>query len=1132
MIGCRSFVLAVMLGFPFLGCIPEVSQRPSSAAYVLVVEPEQLTFTVGEEQAVAFDARQGMQSLSMADLNVVSSNPTVVAPLNASSSEEQRILLSGRSVGTATILVSLKGETTIEDSFEVTVRDYDAIVAPRSDEDLLVGDTLSFVLVPTRLGQPSSWGPDTAITVTPEVEIDHDPFDPAQKSVVSATRNLEQGSMIEVKALVQGRATLTIKQGGVTTQWTVQVRAPAGIIVEPSVMESVAGGPPEDVTLHVLDESGEVLSRTLSEKVCPSSTVDATGSTWTSTGPTSWDVSGSAEKGREVAKLSCAPDSTRVWDAFIEIISDDGLDVQAALFHTCASRPTELGDGKDVVCFGSNAYGQLGTKPDLSPGVSDLQPQALPLTPPDSALIVQTSTKGEGQCSVMSDGRLFCVGRVGLPSGALMLDAMLQWSEIVHPDAKTWRQVQVDMSHACALDEARHLYCWGENNTGQLGNGSRVFAPEPVAVQGGMTWESVFLGGNRTCGVARDHRLWCWGSNAYDVLDPTQAVGGVQPTPQLIPFDDVVMSVSMGTAHMCTLNSQRQMRCWGTNSQGQLGQFEGPNGEPNYTLTVQPPDGASGWSILSVGDFTTCGVTTNNALYCWGSSENGLAGLEEEDGDPIPRAVVRSLELIKDSGVVTRLSVGVEHACLVNEVGVHCWGNLAHNRLDASTEGLVGEQTLELKKDGEQITFAALNDHYGCVLSEKTDGPPESGDGWIATNARCFGDNDLGRAGRSKTDRISTSPESVYSYSGPITFTQIDASFSHVCGVDDMSSGWCWGATLFCAQASCDDDGNILNNKEIREDGNFYNGYYSRTTQVPGNWASIYAGFYSGCGIRKEDNTVRCWGNNTFNQVTRQEDDIIERGQAVQPGPATLQHLENGQPQDWLQPVTHLAMGRVSACAIAQINPIFAQVYCWGDGLQGKDENGAFQKLEYVTPYGEIPGTVTQLSAGKDHFCAIVEGNDARSSVYCWGNGLYGQLNGERLGMMLPVKVGLSGANPIRIAAGERHSCAVVEPVDSALAKGRNVVCWGDNRYRQRGILRAGVSSEPALATITTPDDTSIVEDVFAGVRQTCLLARANAESAPNMYCWGALSHGQLGREATADVPKGLVTRAREISTF
>jgi alpha-tubulin suppressor-like RCC1 family protein len=264
--------------------------------------------------------------------------------------------------------------------------------------------------------------------------------------------------------------------------------------------------------------------------------------------------------------------------------------------------------------------------------------------------------------------------------------------------------------------------------------------------------------------------------------------------------------------------------------------------------------------------------------------------------------------------------------------------------------------------------------------------------------------------------------------------------------------------------------------------------------------------------------------------VTRQADDIDDRGQVIQPRPTALQYLENGLAKDWTQSVTHLAMGRVAACAIVQDDPALAQVYCWGDGLQKKDEDGVFKRLEYVTPYGELPGKVTQLSAVKDHFCALVQGSDVESSVYCWGNGLYGQLNGERLGMTLPTKVSLSGKSPIRIAAGESHSCAVVAPMNE-VPGGHNVMCWGANHYRQRGILKVGISSEPQMATITIPGD-NIVEDVFAGSRQTCALTRTNVESAPGMYCWGALSHGQIGREATAEVPEGFVTRPRALKAF
>ncbi|MFO8073989.1 MAG: hypothetical protein R6V85_19170 [Polyangia bacterium] len=133
---------------------------------------------------------------------------------------------------------------------------------------------------------------------------------------------------------------------------------------------------------------------------------------------------------------------------------------------------------------------------------------------------------------------------------------------------------------ACALLESGSLMCWGDNHWGQLGDGTTEDREKPVPVVGldgvqivGFTMGSV---GSHACALADDGRVFCWGNNqrgqvgtgeisdelsAWKVTEPSEVVGLSEP----------IVSVSAGTAHTCAVGASGAVYCWGKNSDGQLG---------------------------------------------------------------------------------------------------------------------------------------------------------------------------------------------------------------------------------------------------------------------------------------------------------------------------------------------------------------------------------------------------------------------------------------------------------------------------------------------------------------------------------------------------------------------------------
>lgn len=189
--------------------------------------------------------------------------------------------------------------------------------------------------------------------------------------------------------------------------------------------------------------------------------------------------------------------------------------------------------------------------------------------------------------------------------------------------------------HQCGLREGMVL-CWGENWYGELGNGSRtpvngfepVLTPSPVA--GSTRFSSVGTGMNHACALATDGTAWCWGRGLYgmlgtgstdDSLAPAQVAGGLR-----------LASLSVGKFHACGVATDGAAYCWGLNGQGALG----AGTAVEFSATPVLVAGGLRWKQVSAGESTTCGVTDDAAVYCWGQGGSGQLGNGAQTDSPVP----------------------------------------------------------------------------------------------------------------------------------------------------------------------------------------------------------------------------------------------------------------------------------------------------------------------------------------------------------------------------------------------------------------------------------------------------------------------------------------------------------------
>ena len=175
-------------------------------------------------------------------------------------------------------------------------------------------------------------------------------------------------------------------------------------------------------------------------------------------------------------------------------------------------------------------------------------------------------------------------------------------------------------SHSCGVITSGAALCWGNNGSGQLGDGTTIEKLVPVAVLGSHAFASISAGFSFTCGVTTSGAAHCWGHNVSGQL------GDGTTSPSLVPVEvsgsHTFFTVSAGDEnHTCGATVTGTAFCWGLNRNGELG--DGTTTGSHVPVAVS---GNHVFESVSAGPAYTCGVTATGGTYCWGSNDFGQLG--------------------------------------------------------------------------------------------------------------------------------------------------------------------------------------------------------------------------------------------------------------------------------------------------------------------------------------------------------------------------------------------------------------------------------------------------------------------------------------------------------------------------
>lgn len=367
------------------------------------------------------------------------------------------------------------------------------------------------------------------------------------------------------------------------------------------------------------------------------------------------------------------------------------------------------------------------------------------------------------------------VAATGIPSGGFALTS-----------------ITAGANHTCGLAALGYAYCWGNNVSGQLGNGTTVSSTKPVAVTGAPAFVALSAGGNSTCGLTAEGSAFCWGGNFYGQLgDGTTTSSQV---PVQVPANGITFSaITVGSMHTCALTPGGEAYCWGRNGSGALG-----NGIGDVVTVPTKVSGTATFRSIGAAILTTCAVGTDGKTYCWGSRAfNALGDGTGTAGSCVIGGVTRSsctTTPVAVAGPVDFSSVsagGVNGCALAAGNGAaYCWGsNWAGQLGTGSTSrspipvGVFGSPSYALLSSNGENTVIG----HTCAITP-------------AGDVECWGNNAEGQLGRASTETCtpfgtlsfacSTRPGGVATVTNAVG---LDTGIEHTCAATSSGAAFCWG---------------------------------------------------------------------------------------------------------------------------------------------------------------------------------------------------------------------------------------------------------------------------------------------------------------------------------------------------
>lgn len=634
------------------------------------------------------------------------------------------------------------------------------------------------------------------------------------------------------------------------------------------------------------------------------------------------------------------------------------VSIMAGMSHVCA-----ILDDASLKCWGLNTYGQLGIGSGTTIGDSaNEMGDNLPVVDVGTGRhAVSLALGGYHTCAILDDASLKCwgygaYGATGQNSKASKGDGPGEMGDTLPivplGTGRSATRISAGGHHTCAVLDNGSVKCWGYNLEGQLGLG-HVMNKGDEANEMGDTLPAVNLGVGRTatrilttqsnsCAALDNGTVKCWGAAYAGML-------GIGPSgrrgDEVADMGDNLPAFSLGSARTvsslgsgfsghfgCALLDNATVKCWGSNSSGQLGIGRSSN------VGDEPGDLGAGLTYVSLGtkllpisvangEHHSCALLSNATVKCWGANLYGSSGLGDtarHDGRAAYLGNNLPAVALGTGRSATAIAAGANHSCAILDNGTtKCWGQNNYGQLGAGDK------------------------------NDRGDVPAEVGDGLPTVN--------LGTGRTAKA---------------------LSLGYRHSCAILDDDTLKCWGWNFYGQLG-------LSSNTDRGDQAAEMGDALPVVALGAGRHAvRVTAGYLNTCAIL-DDGTSKCWGDNTHGQLG--VGDKLVRGNKVNQMGDALPALSLGTGRT----AQRITLGVSHACALLDNGTVKCWGYGisgklgYGDVLDRGDAANEMGDNLPVVDFG-VGQVVTSLASGWDHNCVLLAGG--AGSVRCWGNGSSGSL--------------------------------------------------------------------------------------------------------------------------------------------
>ena len=353
--------------------------------------------------------------------------------------------------------------------------------------------------------------------------------------------------------------------------------------------------------------------------------------------------------------------------------------IEAGNGHTCGIEKNT----NDLYCWGYNLYGQLG---DGSTTDRNIPTKV-------SISNVKSVSVGDGNtCAIKNDDTLYCWGqntRSQLGDGTTRErhspTQVMTSGCCPRPAFIDVKQVSAGNGYTCAVKNDDKLYCWGQNNHGQLGYGNTQSKNTPSSTHVLSNVKSVSVQIMHTCAIKNDDTLYCWGKNSKGQLGDGSTNNKYSPTSSVLSN---VKEVSVGSEYTIVITTSGEAYGWGSSGQGKscrnhfcdyTGCYSNDAGGYKTPGRCISPNDLTNNQMSAAFYAFSCILQTTYQVNCFGGNYNGNMGDGSTGIEISNPGAADNVEYASSDSTVTNaiyVTVGQSHACLLDIDGyAYCWGS-------------------------------------------------------------------------------------------------------------------------------------------------------------------------------------------------------------------------------------------------------------------------------------------------------------------------------------------------------------------------------------------------------------------------------------------------------------------------